>query len=87
MKRFFYLSVGVAVGIYVSHRLTRAAQVWTPAGVADSAVGLGSSLRELAEEIRADAARRETELRETIGLDDVARTAKPPVVERNAGGV
>ncbi len=69
MRRLFYLSVGVAAGVYATRRLTQAAQAWTPRGLADGAAGVGATVRDVAAEARAHAAEREAELREALGLD------------------
>lgn len=69
MKRLFYLSLGVAAGVYATQRLHRAAHAWTPEGIARSAAGVGAAVRDVAEEVRSHAAERETELREILGLD------------------
>lgn len=71
MKRLFYLTLGIAAGAYTSYRLSRVAEAWTPTGIADGAAGLGASIREVAGEIRADAAEREAELRRVAGLDEL----------------
>lgn len=71
MRRLFYLSLGMAAGGYASYRLSRAAQAWTPTGLADSAAGMGASVRAVADEIRASSAAREAEIRHAVGLDEL----------------
>lgn len=70
IKRLFWLGVGVAVGVVVTHKAGRAAKQATPAGVAGN---LGDALGELAgaigtfgADIRAGMAERERELTETV---------------------
>lgn len=69
MKRLFYLTLGVAAGAYARHRLARAAHAWTPAGVAGSAASLRSAVREMADEVAARAAERESQLRRELDLE------------------
>lgn len=80
MKRLFYLSLGMAAGVYASYRAREAAHAWTPLGLAEGAAGLGASLREMAGEVRANAADREAELRDTLQLD---ASAPAPLVARS----
>jgi hypothetical protein len=70
MKRVFWIALGATAGVLVVRKLQKTARAYTPAGVADRAQGLGSSLRYFADEVRAGMAEREIELRDALGLDD-----------------
>lgn len=85
MKRLFYLSVGMAAGAYASHRLGRAARAWTPNGLADSATGLGVSVRRALDDVRANSVQREAELRAALGSEDRPDTV-PRIDDRRARG-
>src|SRR3712207_4578389 len=73
MRRLFWVTLGATAGVLVVRKLTKTAQSFTPAGMADSlggAVGnLADSIREFAAEVREGMAERETELRASLGLD------------------
>ena len=66
MKRLFLLGVGLAVGVVVVRRMNRAAQQFTPTGIAsslsESAGGLVESLRSFVEDVREGMAEREQEI-------------------------
>ncbi len=73
MRRLFWLAMGVTIGVLAVRKVSRAAEKLTPRGMA---AGLGAGLSELADSIRDFAAdvreamtERETELRESTGLD------------------
>ncbi|MFC8845509.1 MULTISPECIES: hypothetical protein [unclassified Micromonospora] len=70
MKRLFWLGIGLAVGVVVVRKATRAAQAYTPAGIAgglsQSAGGLVESLRSFVEDVRVGMAEREQEIREAF---------------------
>lgn len=68
MRRLFWLALGVAIGALAVRRLTRFTRAWTPEGIADQAAGLGDSMRDFADEVREAARRRESELRESLGI-------------------
>ena len=53
----------------VVRKITKTAQAFTPAGLADSAGGIGDSIRYFADQVRAGMAEREAELRDALGLD------------------
>ncbi|WP_270887854.1 DUF6167 family protein [Pedococcus sp. 5OH_020] len=76
MSRLFWTALGAAVGVYAVRRVSKAAQAYTPAGVAHGLSELGDGLRELAAAVREGMAERETELRLALGID--AGTADDP---------
>jgi hypothetical protein len=69
MRRLFWVALGATVGVLVVRRVTRAAQAYTPEGVARSLSGLGEGLREMASVVREGMAEREAELRAALGAD------------------
>lgn len=75
MARLFWAALGAAAGVYAVRRVSRAAEAYTPAGVAQGLAGLGDGLRELAEAVREGMAEREAELRLALGVD--TGTAEP----------
>ena len=66
MKRLLWLGIGLAVGVLVVRKINRAAQQFTPGGIAssvtESAGGLAESLRSFVEDVRAGMAEREDEI-------------------------
>ncbi len=69
MRRLFWLALGASAGVYAVRKLSKAAEAYTPAGVAASLSDLGQGLRELAEAVREGMAEREEELRLALGID------------------
>lgn len=69
MRRLFWVALGAAVGVYAVRKVSRAAQAYTPAGVAEGMASFGDGLRELAEAVREGMAEREAELRLALGID------------------
>jgi hypothetical protein len=66
MRRLLWLGIGLAVGALVVRKLTRTAQAYTPAGIAQSvsrsAGGLVESIRGFVEDVRFNMAEREQEI-------------------------
>jgi hypothetical protein len=69
MSRLFWAALGAAVGVYAVRKVSKAAQAYTPAGVAHGLADFGDGLRELAEAVREGMAEREGELRLALGID------------------
>jgi Family of unknown function (DUF6167) len=69
MRRVFWIALGATAGVLVVRKLSKTAQSYTPAGMADRAQGLGASLRYFADEVRAGMAEREIELRSALGIE------------------
>ena len=69
MRRLFWVALGATVGILVVRRVSRAAQSYTPEGVARSLSGIGDGLRDLPATVREGMAAREAELRAALGAD------------------
>jgi hypothetical protein len=66
MKRLLWLGVGIAVGVVVVRKATRAAQQFTPGGIAssvsESAGSLVESVRSFVDDVRAGMHEREREI-------------------------
>ncbi|GAB3445324.1 hypothetical protein GCM10027517_26020 [Phycicoccus ginsengisoli] len=69
MSRLFWTALGAAAGVYAVRRLSKAAQAYTPAGVAHGLSDFGEGLRELAAAVREGMDEREAELRMALGID------------------
>lgn len=73
MRRLFWLAMGVSIGGLLVRRLSKLAEKLTPRGMAG---GIGAGLAELADalrdftdDVRGAMRERETELRQSTGLD------------------
>ena len=69
MRRLFYVAFGATAGVLVVRRVSKAANKWTPEGIAAQAGGAGERIAEWWAEVKVLAAQREAELREALGLD------------------
>lgn len=69
MGRLFWIGLGAAAGVLVVRRVTRAAQAYTPEGVAENLGAVGAALRDFADAVREGMDVRETELRVALGVD------------------
>jgi hypothetical protein len=73
MRRLFWIALGATLGVLVVRKVTKAAQTYSPSGMAQGLSGgltdLGEGLREMAEAVREGMAERETELRLALGMD------------------
>ena len=69
MPRLFWAALGAAVGVYAVRKVSKAAQAYTPSGVAHGLADFGDGLRELAAAVREGMAEREDELRLALGID------------------
>lgn len=74
MKSLFWTGMGVAVGVIVTRKTTRALEQFTPAGIsdrlADSLTDLGDAVRQFGMDVREAMWDREDELRDAFGLGD-----------------
>lgn len=80
MARVFWVALGAAAGIYAVRKVTKAAEAYTPAGVAHGLSDFGEGLRELADAVREGMAEREADLRLALGID--TGTADDPAAAR-----
>ncbi len=85
MKRVFWIALGATAGVLVVRKLQKTAHAYTPAGLAESAQGLGASLRYFADEVRAGMAEREIELRDALGIEEDADPSPNGASERVPG--
>ena len=77
MRRLFWLALGATAGVLVVRKITKTAHAFTPAGLADSAGGIGDSIRYFADQVRAGMLEREAELRDALGIDDDGHDLSP----------
>ena len=79
MSRLFWTALGAAVGVYAVRKVSKAAEAYTPAGVAHGLSDFADGMRELAAAVREGMAEREGELRLALGIDtETAPTAGEP---------
>lgn len=73
MRRMFWVALGATIGVLVVRKVSKAAQAYTPSGMAEGLSGglsdLGEGLREMADAVREGMAERESELRYALGID------------------
>jgi hypothetical protein len=77
VRRLFWLTLGATAGVLVVRKITKTAHAFTPAGLADSAGGLGDSIRYFADQVRAGMVEREAELRDALGIDSDGHDLSP----------
>jgi hypothetical protein len=77
VRRLFWLTLGATAGVLVVRKITKTAHAFTPAGLADSAGGIGDSIRYFADQVRAGMVEREAELRDALGIDDDGHGLSP----------
>jgi hypothetical protein len=97
MSRLVWFVAGAGAGVYVMARVRRAAEAFTPDGLADRLAGLSLGLHLFGDEVRAGMAEREKDLRERLavpppgGVGELPRgaTARPggavPPQQRSKG--
>jgi hypothetical protein len=69
VARLFWAALGAAAGVYAVRRVTKAAEAYTPTGVAHGLSDFADGLRELADAVREGMSEREEELRLALGID------------------
>ncbi len=70
MRRLFWLTAGVGVGVVGVWRARRAVSRFTPTGLAENLVGVGEAVRDFVDEVREGMVERELELRSALGLEN-----------------
>jgi hypothetical protein len=89
VRRLFWLTLGATAGVLVVRKITKTAHAFTPAGLADSAGGIGDSIRYFADQVRAGMVEREAELRAALGIEadgqDLSPEEAADLIERPAG--
>ncbi|MPZ96663.1 MAG: hypothetical protein GEU96_17560 [Propionibacteriales bacterium] len=86
MSRMFWFAVGAGSGVYAVVKTRRAAERFTPSGVADQLGALGHGARLFADEVRTGMGEHESQLRTRLGLAH-AESTRPeisPVPERGS---
>jgi hypothetical protein len=77
MARLFWAALGAAAGVYAVRKVTKAAEAYTPTGVAHGLSDFADGLRELAEAVREGMAEREDELKLALGIDAGTEGTEP----------
>jgi hypothetical protein len=77
MARLFWAALGAAAGVYAVRQVTKAAEAYTPTGVAHGLSDFADGLRELADAVREGMAEREDELKLALGIDAGTEGAEP----------
>jgi hypothetical protein len=67
MSRALWFAAGAGAGVYALTRARRAAEAFTPDGLADRLAGLSAGLRIFTDEVRAGMAEKEMDLRGRTG--------------------
>jgi hypothetical protein len=74
MRRVFWFTVGVGVTVFVAVKVRGYLNAASPEAIGrrltDSAAGIGDSVKDFTDRVRAASAEREAELRDTLGLPD-----------------
>jgi hypothetical protein len=78
MSRSLWFVAGAGAGVYGMVKARRAQQALTPDGLRDRAGSLALGARMLRDEVAQARAEKELELRERLGLPQLAGQAKPP---------
>ncbi len=83
MRRLFWVAVGATAGVFVAYKVTRTAQRYKPAALAQRAGGVGEAVRGFTADVREGMAAREAELKYALGLTESGEPAgvSPDVVE------
>ena len=68
MSRTLWFAAGAGVGVYAMTRARRAAEAFTPDGLADRLAGLSLGLHLFRDEVRTGMAEKENDVRERLGL-------------------
>jgi hypothetical protein len=76
IRRLFWLTIGVMLGVWASFRLKRLMRALAPQALVHQASGVGHTVREFAGEVRDAMHTREDELRDALGLDAHAEIDK-----------
>jgi hypothetical protein len=69
VKRLFWVALGATAGALVVHKVSKAANAYTPEGVGRSLSSLADAMREMAQVVREGMSEREAELRIALGID------------------
>jgi hypothetical protein len=68
MNRAFWFAAGAGAGVYAMTKARRAAETFTPDGLADRLAGVSVGLRLFGDEVRAGMADKENDVRERLGV-------------------
>ena len=69
MRRLFWVAVGAAAGVYAVRKAQQTLHAYSPGGLAERATGVGASWQAFTDDVRRNAAEREAQLREALGME------------------
>ena len=84
MSRALWFVAGAGAGAYALMKARRAAEAFTPEGLADRLAGLSVGARLFGEEVRAGMVEKENDLRERVGLALHGQTTTPELTAGSA---
>ena len=84
MSRALWFVAGAGAGAYALTKARRAAEAFTPEGLADRLAGLSVGARLFGEEVRAGMAVRDNDLRERVGLTLRGQATTPELAAGSA---
>jgi hypothetical protein len=79
MSRMFWFTVGAGTGAYALIKTRRAAERFTPSGLADQLAALGHGVRLFSDEVRVGMTEHETELRSRLELSHPGHPARSAI--------
>jgi hypothetical protein len=68
MSRLLWFAAGAAASVYATTKARRAAEVFTPDGLADRLAGLAVGMHLFGDEVRAGMAEKEKDVRERLSI-------------------
>lgn len=83
MSRIFWFTVGAGTGIYALVKTRRAAERFTPSGVADQVAALGHGARLFSDEVRTGMAEHETTLRSRLEVAHPDHPENPAIASND----
>ncbi|MEO5708478.1 MAG: DUF6167 family protein [Nocardioidaceae bacterium] len=86
MNRAFWFAAGAGAGVYAMTKARRAAETFTPDGLADRLAGVSVGLRLFGDEVRAGMADKENDVRERLGVRLPGTPSHPPAVTATREG-
>jgi len=78
-SRMFWFTLGAGSGVYAMVKTRRAAERFTPAGVADQLAAIGHGLRLFGDEVREGMAEHESSLRSRLELAHPDSSQQPAI--------
>jgi len=82
MNRTFWFAAGAGIGVYAMTRARRAAEAFTPEGLADRLAGLSVGAHLFGQEVKAGMAEKENDVRRRLGVADHGRPQVGPGLDK-----